>query len=97
MARMGGLPTFANPLANGLIAPIPDLPALSRNGDVSGSCFPPARAIAYRPPANPKAARHSPVLQLFSYGRQNSADRRTIKHARFVATVHGPEYGQSVC
>ncbi len=37
---------------------------------VSRSCFPPARAIAHRLPANPEAGRRSPVLQLFSDGRQ---------------------------
>ena len=51
------------------------------------SCFLPARAIAHRLPANPEAGRRLPVLQLFSTGDKNSADRGTIGHARFVATV----------
>ena len=58
---------------------------------VSRSCFP--RPVRSR--IGSQQIRRRAVVRPFSNfsrtGDKNSADRRTIRHARFVATVHGPE------
>ena len=62
-----------------------------------GRVSPPARAISRI--GSPQIRRWAVVRPFSNFSRtgdKNSADRRTIRHARFVATVHGPEHAQSV-